>query len=339
MSQNPFWSKVRPIKKTLLMAGSVTAICYVSDLWSFAPGEHLSYLAYYTFIGALILVFVSLVQIVGHHFISSPQRPWIQFLMDSIGIAAALVFALKFGGILLHKDLNFLEVWSFLVPSVVISLVFTFYFEQREIREELLEMRVTSAEARYGALEKQIQPHFLFNAFNSLTELIASDHEKSMEMSQLLADLYREILNRSESKTSTLGSEISLATKYLEIEKLRFPTRLTYEFSIPKNADEIFIPSLLVQTLVENAVKHGIAKSIQGGIINLNVQQNDSHGYAFRLVNSGAPLPEKLIHNTGLKNTLSRLNLFYGDTHDFSLTSDDSQRTVLHFHFSGAQIV
>src|SRR5690606_5494444 len=140
-----------------------------------------------------------------------------------------------------------------------------FYYAYREAQAENLTLQAANAEARYHALKHQLQPHFLFNSLNSLSELIDSDREAANRMTQRLADLYRGILSSAKRTTAPLSSELALVRDYLELEQVRFGERLQFRLSAPESAQRIHVPTLVLQTLVENGVKHGVAPAGRGG--------------------------------------------------------------------------
>lgn len=205
----------------------------------------------------------------------------------------------------------------------------------RDTQEYNLQLRAESAEANMNALKNQMQPHFLFNSLNSLAELIDSNRTHASTMTQKLSDLYREILEASKLPKSTLQSELSIVGKYLELESLRFGSRLKFEVQHPANADSILLPSLILQTLVENSVKHGISQSLHGGLIVVQVK-TEPEGYRVQVQNPqgdhvGSNPPST---GTGLANTKARLDLMYGDRHGFELKNQNGQ-THVEFWISG----
>jgi len=224
-----------------------------------------------------------------------------------------------------------------LLFSGLIATAFALYFAYRHAREESLALRAESAEARYQALETQMRPHFLFNALNTLAELIESGQENAAETTYRLSDLYRQILANSGLKTASLSSELSIVRAYLELERLRFSARLRFEINAPEDGDQIFLPSLMLQTLVENAVKHGIAPSVEGGDIWIEIAP-DGAGYRLSVANTGATLAAPWIAGTGLANTKARLDLLYGNLHRLEVRGDEQGRTVAAFSFTGEAI-
>lgn len=225
-----------------------------------------------------------------------------------------------------------------LIVGLICMTVFLLYSMYQEARAEALQQQAAAAEARYHVLENQMRPHFLFNALNSLAELIEAKQENAAEVAFTLSDLYRRILANSKTKTATLQSEVEITRAYLELEQLRFGERLRYEVQLPANTAAIFLPSLTLQTLVENAVKHGIAKALAGGTIEIFVQTH-AHGYQLRVVNSGVPFAANgTATGTGLANTKERLELLYGPRHQFQLGVDEAGRTCASFYFTGEKL-
>lgn len=255
-------------------------------------------------------------------------------LATIIGIGGALYLRARLAGEEMKQEAFF----SSLVFGGFILLIFLFYSAYQEARRDMLALKAAVAEARYSTLEQQMRPHFLFNALNSLAELIESGESDSAKMTQTLADLYRQILTNSGLKTAPFQSEIDIARRYLEIEKIRFGKRLEFSFQVLVNTEEVFLPTLVVQTLVENAVKHGVAKSVSGGEIIVDLAQTKSGLYQLSVINSGEPLAKSSPSGTGLENTRSRLQLLYGKRHDFSISTNESGQTVASFCFTGERI-
>jgi sensor histidine kinase YesM len=225
-----------------------------------------------------------------------------------------------------------------LIFSGSIAAAFSLFFAYRKAREEALTLRAESAEASLHVLEQQMRPHFLFNALNSLAELIESGQENAAETTYKLSELYRRILANSGAKTSSLASELEIVRAYLELEQLRFGNRLRFDICAPDNSSEIFLPSLMLQTLVENAIKHGVAPCIAGGEVTVEILREAGSGYSLSVTNTGAPLSKGAGKGTGLANTQARLNLLYGSGHDFNIDSDKTGQTVVQFRFLGNQV-
>jgi len=263
----------------------------------------------------------------------------INILINIVGLAMGLQLGMR----ITHAAFGAMANGGHFLTSMIfgggVIVVFSFYFAYKQAKEEALALRAEAAEARYHALENRMRPHFLFNALNSLAELIESGQENAAETTYKLSDLYRQILANSGLKTSRLDSEIEIVRLYLELEQLRFGLRLNFSIKQPETSHEIFLPSLTLQTLVENAVKHGVAPSIEGGRIDIEIAQQPNKLYALRVTNTGIPYQPQVSNNgTGLANTRARLDLLYDNRHEFKIESDDQGRTVARFYFTGEKI-
>lgn len=190
------------------------------------------------------------------------------------------------------------------------------YLEKERIQSEL------------SALRLQMNPHFLFNALNNVAAMISIDKNAAKEMLEKLSTLYHKILKASQQITIPLSAEVSLVRDYIYLQQSRFGDRLQYQEHLPEQLDHISIPGMLLQTLVENAVKHGIEKARRGGLIELVIEEkpDDLH---IRVINTGQTyVPNVQSKGIGLINTKKRLHSIYGDRFSFNLSSDNNQRTV-----------
>ncbi len=223
--------------------------------------------------------------------------------------------------------------FAFLI-SGVFGVIFYFYYAYNEAKKKVFANEAALSEARYQTLENQMRPHFLFNALNSLAELIESKEENAAEMTYKLSELYRKILSNSKTKTSPLKAEIEIVQSYLDLEKLRLDSRLDFSFDITD--DDIYLPGLMLQTLVENAIKHGVAKSIKGGHVRISVVKENAF-YHLSVSNTGEAFRQNSGEGNGLANTIERLNLLYGDIHEFKIETID-EKTVAGFFLTGEKI-
>ncbi|HWU43733.1 MAG TPA: histidine kinase, partial [Bdellovibrio sp.] len=210
-----------------------------------------------------------------------------RFVVGFLGMALGLFVASILEPVLGNREMNFQGITVGLTIGSLTLLVFLLKSAYAQTQTYNLKLKAESAESTLNVLKNQIQPHFLFNSLNSLAELIDSDRESASQMTQKLSDLYREILESSKLQVSSLQSEISIVQKYLELESLRFGDRLKYQIETPEKMDDIFIPSLLLQTLIENAIKHGISQNLEGGIVSLKINA-DQNGFLVRIENTCA---------------------------------------------------
>lgn len=188
-------------------------------------------------------------------------------------------------------------------------------------KEEITELKLEAAnrEVELNILKSQLNPHFLFNALNSIRALIDENPEKSREAITQLSNILRNILSAQKSKEIHFADEINIVKDYLSLEKIRYEERLDYTFDIDPKTFNFLIPPLMIQTLVENAIKHGIAKLPKGGKI--KVHSRLAYPLWFiSIINTGKINHQDNKHNgIGIKNTLDRLELLYGNNAHFKL--------------------
>jgi two-component system LytT family sensor kinase len=169
-------------------------------------------------------------------------------------------------------------------------------------------------QARLDALRAQLEPHFLFNALNALSELVYRNPAAADQVISRLARLLRRLVDGT-AHTQSLERELALLQEYLSIQDLMLGERLRVLFSIPDEMLEAQVPTLLLQPLFENAIRHGIAQLRQGGSISLKVSR-DASEVILRLSNDGPPHREKIsAQGVGLGNIRARLHALYGSRH------------------------
>ncbi len=267
----------------------------------------------------------------------------VSFLLHLLVNFASLLAGIRLSMLTIH--------WLFGVPvsggqffvslifGSLVMIFFALHYAYQQARQETLSLRAAVAEAKYHVLENQMRPHFLFNALNSLAELIEVGQPNAAETTYKLSELYRKILANSAAKTATLRSELEIVRAYLEIEQLRFGERLRYQISVETQADNVYLPSLMLQTLVENALKHGITPAVSGGELTVAITRAANGWLRAEVANTGRPLNlEAGNDGIGLANTQARLALLYGEEHQFRLAVDAAGRAVASFLFTGERL-
>ncbi|MGD0830495.1 MAG: histidine kinase [Terracidiphilus sp.] len=184
------------------------------------------------------------------------------------------------------------------------------------------------AEAQLSALESRIHPHFLFNTLNSIAALIPRDPQLAEDTVGKLASLLRFSLNANRSGLVPLGQEIKIVRDYLEIEKTRFGQRLQYEISVPSALDNIKIPPLSLQSLVENSVKHVASQRRQGATIQIAASK-DHNRLRLEVRDNGPGFSLNAITpDHGLGNLIGRLELLFGANGQLDVTRQDDMTVV-----------
>jgi len=181
-----------------------------------------------------------------------------------------------------------------------------------EVEARAMQTSIQARDAELKALKAQINPHFLFNSLNSISALTSIDPVRARDMCVLLGDFLRLTLGLGEKTSVRLSEELELLQKYMAIEKVRFGARLTMHEEIQEESKACLLPPLLLQPLVENAVKHGIAGLPEGGDVRLAVQRQNGR-LAILVENSWDPeAPPRRSGGLGLKNVQQRLEARYG---------------------------
>ncbi|MPZ18765.1 MAG: hypothetical protein GEV06_12745 [Luteitalea sp.] len=250
--------------------------------------------------------------------------------------------ALAGGRRLLSDDLDMLERVAALVARRIDAIRLTKERYQRMLQER--EIRSLATEAELRALRAQINPHFLFNALTTIGYLIQSAPPRAFETLMRLTTLLRAVL-RSEGEFTSLGRERELIECYLQIEHERFEERLTTTIDIPRELEEVRIPSLIVQPLVENAIKHGIAPVSNGGSVAVTARFADRGAMPALCVtvrNTGAPFVGRSPGDDsglGLRSVERRLACYYGEAASFALrrSSDGATTAELWLPVSGSE--
>ena len=193
-------------------------------------------------------------------------------------------------------------------------------YRQREIEAAQLQASLTNA--RLHALELQLQPHFLFNTLNAVTSLVRTKkNDEAVTMIAGLSDLLRYTLDHEGSQRVSVEAEADMLRRYLDIQRARFADRMTYSIDVDPDARRGALPTLILQPLAENAIRHGIAQSVPGGSVGVKIFR-DNGCLRIDVRNTGT-LKSGDADGIGLRNTRERLQQLYGDDHSFTLQQSD----------------
>jgi uncharacterized membrane-anchored protein YhcB (DUF1043 family) len=198
-------------------------------------------------------------------------------------------------------------------------------------RTETARLNELLSKAQLDALRRQIEPHFLFNTLNAVAGLVREGrNDAAVGMIAGLSDFLRRVLQGSTQQQVALGEEMEFAQKYLDIQKVRFAERLQLSVDVPRELYPAQVPSLILQPMVENAVKHGIAKRAQGGAIRIAASRCDGV-LTLSVCNDGPSLPagwdldgEMAGSGIGMSNVRTRLQSLYGDAFELSMRNQDA---------------
>lgn len=225
--------------------------------------------------------------------------------------------------------------WYLAIPAIVSSLYFYYWQHTRQITRkiseqeyQLLNLEKLKTTAELGALQARINPHFLYNSLNSIASLVHSDPDKAEEMTILLSKLFRYTTDRNNEHFSSIADELEIVKTYLSIEQVRFGDRLKFATELDKTLEDFQIPRFLLQPLVENAIKHGIAKVSGEGRIEVKIYQKDE-SIILSVHDSGKPFPEEMASGYGLRSINDKLKLIYGKDAQVEIQNNDEYKAVI----------
>src|SRR5438876_3294982 len=206
---------------------------------------------------------------------------------------------------------------------VLAHLGWHYYRRNREREAQASALATELVRARLDVLRMQLNPHFLFNTLHAISALIHEHPDDADRIVARLSDLLRVSLEQSDIQEVPLRQELSFLERYLQIEQTRFQDRLAVEMEVESGLDDVLVPSLILQPLVENAIRHGIEPREDPGRVKIGVRRLDGM-LELTVSDNGPGLPETELaprrEGVGLSNTRSRLSHLYGADHRFELT-------------------
>jgi len=216
-----------------------------------------------------------------------------------------------------------------LIYAGVVGIVYALDYYRKYREREMLATRLEAqlAQAQLDALRMQLHPHFLFNTLNSIVGLVRDNkNHTAVRMLVGLSDLLRHTLDHSARQEVELREEINFIKLYLSIQEMRFSDRLEIEFDIDPATTKALVPNLILQPLTENALRHGISRSADSGMVGISSVVDDGH-LRLTVYDNGAGLPDdwqmKGSTGIGLANTAARLQQLYDDDHQFDIRNRD----------------
>jgi len=215
--------------------------------------------------------------------------------------------------------------WILIMLWSLIYFGVHYFWNYRQAEVDKWKLKAQAETARLKALKLQLNPHFFFNSLNSVRALIAEDPSRAQRMVTRLARLLRKTLQVDDVKTVPLEEELSTVRTYLELEKVRFRNRLQYDINVDEEVLDRSVPFMLVQTLVENGIKHGIATRSDGGTLTVEADENEDV-LRLRVTNPGTLESED--GGTGLDNARERLHLLFGPDASLTVANADADTVV-----------
>ena len=255
-----------------------------------------------------------------------PARPFSQFALVTICVVAGAISGSYIASHLIHHkfaDFKGQVPSQMIIIAVILGFVISFGFviyekymafklSAKDEKLKRLSLEKEKLNADLKLLQAQVEPHFLFNTLSNILSLIDSDSKKGKKMLENLTQYLRISLIQSRKSHNTLANEIYMIKTFLDIFKIRMENRLSYKIDIPDDILEIQIPPMIIQPLVENAIKHGLEPKIDGGkiIITAFVRKKI---LTLEVADTGMGIQEKSVSGVGTGNIKKRLKALYGD--------------------------
>lgn len=202
-------------------------------------------------------------------------------------------------------------------------------FDEKEL--ELSRLRELKTKAELEALHSKINPHFLYNALNSIADLSITDGKKARRMTVALADLFRYSINHNDNNYSTVQEELEMAEVYLQIEKIRFEDQLNYSVHMDDEVKHYLIPRFLIQPLVENAVKHGLKATGRMTEIKAAVKM-DGQSLLITVEDNGPAFPDDITPGYGVKSVFDKLDLLFPDQYALQFSNQPKKQVSVHIN-------
>lgn len=286
---------------------------------------------------AEVIIFLAIVLVVTHLYRAAIIKlNWLEkklnlviprVLLGSLLLASTLLSLNMFVDWLFgEKPYTGADILSGLFSLFVFSLIwsvlyFSFHFFDKSRKQEVKNLQLESSqkESELLNLKNQLKPHFMFNAMNSIRALVDEDPQLAKESITQLSNLLRNTLQFGKKKLITLKEELQIVNDYLALEKIRFEERLSFHQDIDESLLQTTLPPLLIQTLIENAIKHGVSKKTEGGKVALRISK-ETDRINIVISNVGEYNPNAGTDSgIGLINAQKRLQIIYGNRASFHI--------------------
>ena len=256
----------------------------------------------------------------------------IYYLCNVIGLFIGIELSYLLVSFILNVPYHFLHhasdyKFTTLISLVIGTIILLFEFQKANASAllkakemDLIKLNQLKTQAELQALQSKINPHFLYNALNSIVSLIHEDANKAEDMTIKLSKLFRYSINTMQENYCSVAEEVEILNTYLAIEKVRFGDRINFKIHHDAELGDKFIPRFLLQPLVENALKHGLKDVYENGELEVIIAQKDAR-IELIIADNGVPFPEELVAGYGMQSTFDKLQLLYKENYDLQLNN------------------
>lgn len=218
---------------------------------------------------------------------------------------------------------------------IVGTIIYSYRLQQATMSErlqkkelDLVKLKQMMTQAELQTLQSKINPHFLYNALNSIASLIHEDANRAEDMTIKLSRLFRYSINASRENMASVREEMEIVTTYLAIEKIRFGDRFGFAIDVDKSVRNEHIPRFLIQPLVENSLKHGLNDMPGNGQLRIGVSRHEKN-IIISVADNGKPFPAELNIGYGLQSTYDKLALLYGENHEVQIVNSPEKKITI----------
>lgn len=322
MSKYPGWRCYALLAKWMVFVNILAAVCWVL----FPPAKGMAYLFMMFNLVGFAGIFNNLIAWFSYSSLVGRRGGAMRMVVKHASFALVLfvlVPAMKYGTLDLGTP-HYFELMAFLLPFFLVCVVLPyavallrnrekdFLMTQLQVNAERDKLARELSESQLRLLRAQIEPHFLFNTLGAVQQLAEEGAPRAAELTANLIDFLRAGMIKMRTEEVTLRADFDLVDAYLRVMKVRLGDRLQFSVSLDDEVAQASVPSMIVLTLVENAIKHGIEPSLRGGMVSVAAEQSGGH-IRIRVQDSGVGLAGDEKDGNGLDNIRRRLALIYGD--------------------------
>jgi two-component system, LytTR family, sensor kinase len=261
-------------------------------------------------------------------------------IFSTIVIASILAMYIAIVGVVIKERTAFKFYFFLIFFSLTLLMMLTWnliYFlwkyiiSNTELSIEKIQMESTVKDLELKNIKSNLQPHFIFNALNSIRSLITENQEKARDAVMQLSNILRNSLISDKAELVKLEKELSIVKDYLNLESIRYEERLVVNYTIDKNCLQSLVPPLLLQTLVENAIKHGVGVSPNGGFINFDISDFNNTKTIIKIENTGDYNPKSNKNKEGgfgLESSIKRLFYLFGNYASLTISNSTKNSVI-----------
>ena len=253
------------------------------------------------------------------------------YICNLIGMVIGMEVANLIHSLFIGFKIESFQIEYYRTTAVIVMIVGTLilFYQLQKINSDailqakemdMIKLNQSKTQAELQALQSKINPHFLYNALNAIVSLIHEDPNKAEEMTLKLSKLFRYSINSRQENFCLIKEEMEILNTYLDIEKVRFGSRINFKIEVPAALESKMVPRFLLQPLVENALKHGLKDVRENGEIRVILAEKERQIEIY-IYDNGVPFPDELEAGYGMQSTFDKLQLLYKDNYDLQINN------------------